>query len=514
MGRTRLWLFVLILAYAAAFVAPRWAVASDPAEKARLVALADDKRKAGDQSGALDLYRQARTAGGDDPQLLLTIAVTAHNAQSPDIGREALTAYLKAVPEQAVDTRIVALRAALDKAATAPPALRLTANQRLALGTVDRMVQDLLAAQKDRQPDPEMLRLPELLRNYESIGPRLEDLQYGGLAESLDLWRITGIFALATKDTSTAAWATEALTRLAGDNWDQDRQLADLLPRLNALADPLLLKSIPDERAYLMKVQADGRGSPDDVALAMLRRGSEQKNWHLKLIDYTLVLQTKDVRKGLIARSLLNLSKTHGHQLFRFVRSRADNTRVIELNGAPPHLVAEALVNRGQSFVDSWPSDPARAIADYTRAIELNGALKDQIAAAFVGRGKAYSEQDETGKAIADCTRAIEMKDAPAVVVAHALRARGDIYSKRRDAARAIADFTRVLESRGLPADEVAWVLVARGDAYTEKDETVKAAADFRRVIAMDDAHDFLKDSARSGLELLRIKERIKKLHN
>lgn len=228
---------------------------------AALIAQGDEKRSAGDYKAALDLYRQARKIGGDQPTLLLSIAVTAYNAKEFAAGSEALDAYLKALPEKAKDARVAELRQAPEKGAAPPAAkstapIRVTPELRLAIRTVARQTQDLLKEQSaGHAAEVQLLAIAVRQRLGEMIGK--------GAGDDAELWRAAGIFAVASADRELAAWATEAVLRLAGDDWEKDPQLADLLPRLNSLAPEARVRWIKTERQYVLSIGSEKR--PDDA---------------------------------------------------------------------------------------------------------------------------------------------------------------------------------------------------------------------------------------------------------
>jgi tetratricopeptide (TPR) repeat protein len=438
-------------------IAPRFARGDGPADKGQLVAQADEKRKAGDTKGALDLYKQARKLGGDDPAILLSIAVTAYNAQEFAAGREALDAYLNALPDKSKDKRIIEFRAALEKGCTAPAQASLTANQRLAIRTVGRMVQDLLTAQENQQNN-------EALRLAESIHLRLEDIQRSGAGEDLALWRTTGILAVATKDADLAAWATEALLRLAGDDWDKDPQLAELLPRVNALAKPAAVQLIQEERAFLLSLQSK-YSNEHDRSSALLKRGNTYS------------------RQGDAARAIV------------------DYTQTIVMKGISVELVAMALNNRGIAYAKQ--GDAARAMIDYTQTIGMKDAPADPVARALLGRADIYLKRNEATAAVADYTQIIGMKDAPAGWVAEALCERAKYYDQNLTGLK-IVDYSTVIGMKDAPAKWVASALFDRGYTYRQQDDAALAIADYTQIIDMKDAPDDLKDAARQALSELR----------
>src|SRR5690606_19753007 len=133
----------------------------------------------------------------------------------------ALVDYWKAVPDKANDPRLLELRDALEKGDVPPPLL--TAEQRLAIGVVEIQVRNLLEAQKNQQPQV-------VKQLADSISTRFDELLRDGAEYDLGLWRTIGIFALATEDIGRAAWAGEALLRLAGNDWENDPQLVEMLP--------------------------------------------------------------------------------------------------------------------------------------------------------------------------------------------------------------------------------------------------------------------------------------------
>jgi tetratricopeptide (TPR) repeat protein len=179
-----------------------------------------------------------------------------------------------------------------------------------------------------------------------------------------------------------------------------------------------------------------------------------------------------------------------------------DLTRLIELNGVPVDLIAQALYNRGVTWRQQ--GDPEKEIADYTRVIELKDAPVNQIAKALYNRGVTWGQQGDPEKEIADYTRVIELKDAPVDLIAKALVNRGVTWGQQGDPEKEIADYTRVIELKDAPVDliakalhnrGVAWFLLGKQDA-AQVDLTTAANRDAAPVETRVDAHIALAELA------------------
>lgn len=158
-------------------------------------------------------------------------------------------------------------------------------------------------------------------------------------------------------------------------------------------------------------------------------------------------------------------------------------SRIVDLRGAPPALVAHALKHR--AAVQQHKGKPNQALADCTRLLEeLPNTPAEDIAIALGIRASLWDEKGETDKALADRTRLIELPGASTEDVAAALIARGVIWSEKKETAKAIADFTRVIEERpDAPVEQMALALKNRGIVWAKEGQMEKAMVDYTRVI-------------------------------
>ena len=106
----------------------------------------------------------------------------------------------------------------------------------------------------------------------------------------------------------------------------------------------------------------------------------------------------------------------------------ADCSAVIDLDGAPVDLVANALLYRGITFSDLGKTD--EEIADYSAVIDLDEAPVELVAKALLNRGVSFFTLEKTDEAIADYSAVIDLERAPVELVAKALLNRGLAYSR------------------------------------------------------------------------------------
>ena len=142
-------------------------------------------------------------------------------------------------------------------------------------------------------------------------------------------------------------------------------------------------------------------------------------------------------------------------------------TAVIDSGKATPAIVAQALVNRGDTY-RMRHNDIDRALADYAQAIRI----MPDFAPAFASRGSMYlfGRPEELDRAIADFSEAIRLDPASAGVVFF----RGIVWSQKGDWDRAIADFDQTIRLR--PTYSMAYH--KRAMAKQAKGDTAGAAAD------------------------------------
>jgi tetratricopeptide (TPR) repeat protein len=182
-------------------------------------------------------------------------------------------------------------------------------------------------------------------------------------------------------------------------------------------------------------------------------------------------------------------------------RALSDYTTVIEMSDATEDQKARALVGRG--FVKSLLEDYEQAISDYALVIEMPDAPEDQKVHALVGRGHMNGALGYYARAVSDYTLVIEMQDALMVSKVLALVWRGHMNGALGYYERAVSDYTLVIEMQDAPADQKAQALVSRGATYSVLGNIEQAIADYTLVIEMQDAPVNQKAQALVGRGLI-----------
>ncbi|MDR1986701.1 MAG: tetratricopeptide repeat protein [Treponema sp.] len=150
-------------------------------------------------------------------------------------------------------------------------------------------------------------------------------------------------------------------------------------------------------------------------------------------------------------------------------RALADYTQAIRLD--PDYR--NAYIGCGNAYRNKGDYD--RAIADYTQAIRLD----PDYAITYYSRGLAYYHKKDYDRAIADYTQAIRLNPD----YTNAYYSRGLAYNNgKKDYDRAIADYTQAIRLN--PDYRNAYY--SRGLAYNDKGDYDRAAADYTQAIRLD----------------------------
>lgn len=141
-------------------------------------------------------------------------------------------------------------------------------------------------------------------------------------------------------------------------------------------------------------------------------------------------------------------------------------TAVIDSGQAPPRILAEALLHRGDAY-RSRRNDIDRALADYDEAIRV----APDFAPAFASRGFVHLfARPQLDRAIGDFSEAIRIDPT----LANVFYFRGVAWSGKGDWDRAIADFDQAIRMR--PDFSIAYR--DRGKARQAKGDKAGGAAD------------------------------------
>ncbi len=186
-------------------------------------------------------------------------------------------------------------------------------------------------------------------------------------------------------------------------------------------------------------------------------------------------------------------------------RAIRDLDTVLEMEGIPPNLLAEARLTRGWVYEQSSPPRIDEAIADYSAVLKLEGLSQDLLADARSTRGLAYalSSPPRIDKAIADLSVVLEMKSVSQDLLAEASLHRGLAFalSSPPRIKEAIADLSVVVEMEGVPQDLLENAQLNRGSIYALSSPPLfeEAVADFSAVLGMEGVPKFLLAIARSN---------------
>ena len=204
-----------------------------------------------------------------------------------------------------------------------------------------------------------------------------------------------------------------------------------------------------------------------------------------EIADNSAIIDLDGAPIDLVAKAFNSRGVTYGQQGYS-EQAIADCSTVIDMKDAPVDQVGKALNNRGVTY--GQQGDSKQAIADYSAIIGLEGAPADQVARALYNRGVTYRKQGDSEQAIADCSTVIDLEGAPVDLVAKALFNRGTTYWQRGDFEQEIADYSTVIDLEGAPVDLVAKALINRGLIYGQQGDTEQETANYSMVIDLEGA--------------------------
>jgi tetratricopeptide (TPR) repeat protein len=320
--------------------------------------------------------------------------------------------------------------------------------------------------------------------------PELARAEVPLLREMLGVSISAGMTPLIPTSRERVAELRERLAQTA-----QSRERAALAARADWLVELarslVLLGESPTEPTGLLGQAAeilDAFGDVESRARSLVLRGASKAmlgDTPGAMADYTAAIELPGAPPDQVAQALNNRGVSKGMQ-GDTQGAMADYTAAIQLPGATPGLVVSALANRGVS--KGRLGNTKGAIADYSAAIELPGAPPDPVAQALVNRGVSKGMQGDTQGAIADYSAAIELPGAPPDAVAWALVNRGVSKGRLGDTQGEIADCTTAIELPGAPPDQVAEALYNRGVCKGMLGDTQGAIADYTAAIELPGA--------------------------
>jgi tetratricopeptide (TPR) repeat protein len=226
-----------------------------------------------------------------------------------------------------------------------------------------------------------------------------------------------------------------------------------------------------EERALALWMRGIARGAEGDTAG--------------EIVDYTAVVELEGAPPDVVAWARSMRGQAKGRQ-GDTAGEMTDYTAVIQLEGAPRDLVAKALHSRG--FVKGTQGDTAGEIADYTAVVQLEGAPNDEVSGALFNRALVRGTQGDTAGEIADYTAVIELEGAPRADVAKALYNRSLVKANQSDINGAIADCAAVIEREDAPRDIMASALIARGVAKGMAGDIAGEITDLTAAIELEGA--------------------------
>jgi len=167
----------------------------------------------------------------------------------------------------------------------------------------------------------------------------------------------------------------------------------------------------------------------------------------------------------------------------RLADAIADYTEVINSAATPANWVAESLVNRGATLLQT--GDSKKAADDFTRAIELESGPVVQVHKGLVNRALCYMIERRYDEAVKDCNEVIEDPAARAEELADAFCNRGTVHAQADRHEDALADFDRVLEIPGAKGRARSVAMLQRGIVFAAREQTDDALREWSR--AMDE---------------------------